>query len=206
MPALAAIFVLLVNYRRLEDINERRRVRVMVAGFVLAWVVVIPFLFTNNLDPNHLLARVYANPVLGSVLLTLTLAFPMALTYAVLRHRARVVGAHVLALSFVLLVMSLTLLIYLTVLSADSFWLTARVPAGRPAARTRLVSIGHYGLYALAIGALLVTNSWDYPIYLALMIGSALAAFMYPHTLTGIFAAKDERISSTAARSRLSSS
>ncbi len=68
LTAAAAVVALIVNYRRLENINERRRVRVLVAGLVLSWIVAIPFLFAFNVDPNHPNVRVFANPVFGPAL------------------------------------------------------------------------------------------------------------------------------------------
>ncbi|MBZ5569326.1 MAG: protein kinase [Acidobacteriia bacterium] len=87
LTAAAAIVALIMNYRRLKDINERRRVRVVVAGVALSWIVLIPFLIAFDVDPNHPVARVFANPVLGPLLILLMLASPACMTYAVLRHR-----------------------------------------------------------------------------------------------------------------------
>lgn len=87
LTAAAAVVALIVNYRRLENINERRRVRVLVAGLVLSWIVGIPFLFAFNVAPNHPNVRVFANPVFGPLLILLLLASPVSLSYAVLRHR-----------------------------------------------------------------------------------------------------------------------
>jgi tRNA A-37 threonylcarbamoyl transferase component Bud32 len=85
--AAAGVVVLGVNYRRLEDINERRRVRVVVAGLGVSWMVAIPGLFALNMGANHPLARPFLHPVLGPLLIIITFVFPCALTYAVLRHR-----------------------------------------------------------------------------------------------------------------------
>jgi tRNA A-37 threonylcarbamoyl transferase component Bud32 len=85
--AVGALVVLFVNYRRLPDINERRRVRVLVTGLAVSWIVVVPVLFALNMGANHPLARPFLNPVLGPLLIVVSFTFPCALTYAVLRHR-----------------------------------------------------------------------------------------------------------------------
>jgi hypothetical protein len=87
LTAAAAIVALTVNYRRLTDINERRRVRVVVVGLAFTWIVAIPYLIAFNVDPNHPAVRVFANSVLGPPLVLLMLAAPASMAYAVLRHR-----------------------------------------------------------------------------------------------------------------------
>jgi len=83
----AALLVLAANYRRLDDVNERRRVRVLLAGLAVSWIVSIPGLFALNMGANHPIARPYIHPVLGPLLIIISFTFPCALTYAVLRHR-----------------------------------------------------------------------------------------------------------------------
>ncbi|MBZ5647651.1 MAG: protein kinase [Acidobacteriia bacterium] len=85
--AAGALLVLAANYRRLDDVNERRRVRVVVAGLAVSWIVSIPGLFALNMGANHPIARPYIHPVLGPLLIIVSFTFPCALTYAVLRHR-----------------------------------------------------------------------------------------------------------------------
>ncbi|MGZ4817787.1 MAG: protein kinase domain-containing protein [Terriglobales bacterium] len=85
--AAVALLVLAANYRRLDDVNERRRVRVVVAGLAVSWIAALPGLFALNMGANHPIARPYFHPVLGPLLIIISFTFPFALTYAVLRHR-----------------------------------------------------------------------------------------------------------------------
>ena len=97
LTAAAAIVAVIVNYSRLKDINERRRCRIVVAGIALTWIIGIPFLIAFTVNPNHPVARIFANSVLGPPLMMLMLASPASMTYAVLRHRVfdvRVVIRH----------------------------------------------------------------------------------------------------------------
>jgi tRNA A-37 threonylcarbamoyl transferase component Bud32 len=84
---VAGVVAMVVNYRRLSDINERRRMRVVVAGGLVSWIVGLPAIIGFNLPSGHWFARVMlATPVQIPVIFAL-LFFPVALTYAVLRHR-----------------------------------------------------------------------------------------------------------------------
>lgn len=84
---IAAAAALAVNYRRLTDVNERRRARVLVIGSVVGVIagtsVVLSYWLpsTNNLDQSFL-ASPFA--MLGTCLF---LALPLSFAYAILRHR-----------------------------------------------------------------------------------------------------------------------
>jgi tRNA A-37 threonylcarbamoyl transferase component Bud32 len=82
---LAGLIVMAVNYRRLYDVNERRRVRVLMAGTFLGGVgllhYVISFWLVASTDTPISL------PVLSALSMVLTLAIPLSFTYAILRHR-----------------------------------------------------------------------------------------------------------------------
>lgn len=86
----AALAVLVLNYRRLEDINERRRVRVLVAGtvasFPLASLVVLADVVGGPIG-----AALSSSPVLLCGLLALVL-LPLSFAYAILRHRVFDIG------------------------------------------------------------------------------------------------------------------
>jgi hypothetical protein len=69
-----------VNYRRLTDLNERRRVRVLVIGAVVGWLAIGAF-FTI------LVGLVTPAPYFIPVLLFFYLAFPVSFAFAILRHR-----------------------------------------------------------------------------------------------------------------------
>jgi hypothetical protein len=82
---LAGLAVLVVNYRRLTDVNERRRVRVLVVGTVMGWVAIGTFLTLIVAGTGQSLAP-YA-PYYTPALFFLFLAFPVSFAYAILRHR-----------------------------------------------------------------------------------------------------------------------
>jgi eukaryotic-like serine/threonine-protein kinase len=79
--------VLVLNYHRLTDVNERRRVRVVLAGSLIGGIAGTPVVLTywrtatNNLDQSFLASRF---ATLGTFLF---LALPLSFAYAILRHR-----------------------------------------------------------------------------------------------------------------------
>jgi Protein kinase domain/PDZ domain len=84
---VAAVFLILVNYRRIDDLNERRRLRVVVAGITIA---VLPgfsalgyFWLTGGTNQA---SGIFGSPWMAIVAVAL-LAAPLSITYAVLRHR-----------------------------------------------------------------------------------------------------------------------
>ncbi len=81
---VAAVSVLIVNYRRLDDVNERRRVRVLAFGSIAGCTVGGAFVLIVWLASTNL--ALYESPVvsLGALLL---LAMPVSFAYAILRHR-----------------------------------------------------------------------------------------------------------------------
>jgi hypothetical protein len=87
---LVAIPVVLVwNYRGLTDVNERRRMRVLVAGLMVSFVVISgEMLLRGSSSPavETLLATYWSSPLL-LVGVTLGALGPLAIAYAVLRHR-----------------------------------------------------------------------------------------------------------------------
>jgi tRNA A-37 threonylcarbamoyl transferase component Bud32 len=85
----AGLVALILNYRRLDDLNQKRRIRVLVAGTLLGYVVLIPYEVMNAM-------RVSAHSSVGRVLFSwpclllvtvLYQAFPLSWAYAILRHR-----------------------------------------------------------------------------------------------------------------------
>ncbi len=86
--SIAAVIV--VNYWRLKEINERRRVRIVLAGLAIAGIGVLPaatVTFLGSIAPR--LAQFhYGVPVyIRFPLAWLGLAFPISIAYAILRHR-----------------------------------------------------------------------------------------------------------------------
>jgi eukaryotic-like serine/threonine-protein kinase len=77
----ATLLVLGVQYRRLEDVNERRRMRVLFAGALLCGLAISAVMTLYVFVPARLTAAVYAS------LFAVYLAGPVSLAYAVLRHR-----------------------------------------------------------------------------------------------------------------------
>ena len=84
---IAAVATLALNYRRLTDVNERRRVRVLVIGSLVGVIAGTPVVLsywrtsTTNLDQSFL-ASPFA--MVGTFLF---LALPFSFAYAILRHR-----------------------------------------------------------------------------------------------------------------------
>ena len=80
---LGAIVALVMNYRRLGAITERRRVRVLVAGSVAGWIGVVwgtYLVFAAEVSPTLLFFLLIAQAVV-------ILMFPLSFAYAILRHR-----------------------------------------------------------------------------------------------------------------------
>ena len=87
---LAGLVALIVNYRRLKDINERRRVRVLVLGSTIALLANTPWL--TSLPPIREIFSVslvtFFHSLPAQLLASLLgLAFPLSFAYAILHHR-----------------------------------------------------------------------------------------------------------------------
>jgi serine/threonine-protein kinase len=80
---LSSLTALVLGYRRLTDANERRRVRVLIAGAVVALLAPLPLTVMQWVAPST--AR--AGTVLAYVSGLLVAVFPLSFAYAVLRHR-----------------------------------------------------------------------------------------------------------------------
>ncbi len=92
---LGGLIVLVVNYRRLKDINERRRVRVLVVGSVVGWVAVGTFLAFIVAGGGRMTAAFFRAPLVFMTTLSLFPAFPLSFAYAILRHRVFDLGVMV---------------------------------------------------------------------------------------------------------------
>jgi hypothetical protein len=77
---LAGIAVLVVSYRKLLDAQQKRRVRVLMAGTALGAVAAIVTVAFFNFWAGPF-------PVLALLIHPLTVACPLAFAYAILRHR-----------------------------------------------------------------------------------------------------------------------
>jgi tRNA A-37 threonylcarbamoyl transferase component Bud32 len=84
---IATLVTLVTNYRHIQDVTERRRVRVLVTGMSIGLVsglpIVLIFWSRSGVDLTHSL---FGSPLfaIGTVLL---LACPASFAYAILRHR-----------------------------------------------------------------------------------------------------------------------
>jgi tRNA A-37 threonylcarbamoyl transferase component Bud32 len=84
---VAGMIALVLNYRRLSDVNERRRVRVLVIGSVVGWLGVLPAPLMYWATRGSTLSQSPLYSILGFSSIVLFLAFPLAFGYALLRHR-----------------------------------------------------------------------------------------------------------------------
>ena len=92
---VAGVAILAVNYRRLADVNERRRVRVLVAGTTLAVLAAVAYVAIESyvtMESLGIGASAEWRDVGGAFLYLpclylLCLACPIAFAYAILRHR-----------------------------------------------------------------------------------------------------------------------
>jgi len=78
---LATLVVLGIQYRRLKDVNERRRMRVLFAGAMVCGLAISAMIALG------LFARAWFTDPIFAALFTLYAAGPVAFAYAVLRHR-----------------------------------------------------------------------------------------------------------------------
>jgi hypothetical protein len=83
----AAVVIAFLNYRHISDVNERRKLRAVVAGLAVAvlsgFPVMASFLLARQ---TNLMTTIFESPTLVFAAVAL-LAAPLSVTYAVLRHR-----------------------------------------------------------------------------------------------------------------------
>jgi eukaryotic-like serine/threonine-protein kinase len=85
----AGMLALVLNYRRLEDVNQKRRVRVLVAGSLVGYIVLAPYAVAGamRISAQSGLGRIlYSWPAL-LLLKILYQVLPVSWAYAILRHR-----------------------------------------------------------------------------------------------------------------------
>ena len=86
---VGAVVVFVANYKRLDDINERRRARIVAAGTAALVAAVLPYiLLISPGAPAERLEAVFLSTGTFVALNVLSLLFPIAVAYAILRHRA----------------------------------------------------------------------------------------------------------------------
>jgi tRNA A-37 threonylcarbamoyl transferase component Bud32 len=79
---IASLLVLVWSYRKLADVNQRRRVRVILAGLVLTVLGVVGWIALGSARTLSFWHR-----VLEMLLYMMWLAFPVSFAFAILRHR-----------------------------------------------------------------------------------------------------------------------
>jgi tRNA A-37 threonylcarbamoyl transferase component Bud32 len=79
----AGLIMLLLNYRRLGDPTERRRIRILMLGFATVAFITVPLMLASPFVP-----RWFPAPFLPRGLAIVSaLALPVSFAYAILRHR-----------------------------------------------------------------------------------------------------------------------
>jgi tRNA A-37 threonylcarbamoyl transferase component Bud32 len=86
---IGGLVITVLNYRRLQDLNQRRRLRVLTLGTIVGWTAMGMFLTVIAIGGGRVIAAVI--PLLP-FLLCLYLLFPLSFAYAILRHRVFDVG------------------------------------------------------------------------------------------------------------------
>ena len=84
---VGTVAVIVVNYRRLSNQNERRRVRVVVVGSLLGLAAGLPAYAQYWLVPTSEVGGPFLGSSAAAVGSLLFLAFPLSFAYAILRHR-----------------------------------------------------------------------------------------------------------------------
>ncbi len=83
---VAGCIALIINYRRLENARERRRVRVLVIGSIVGWVGILALL-SYWWGPVSRFALAFFFTPAKILAVVLFLALPLSFAYAVVRHR-----------------------------------------------------------------------------------------------------------------------
>ena len=85
--AVASVMVLLRNYGRLTDVNERRRVRVLMLGMLVGSAAGIPVVVSYWRATTSDVGESFLASPLATLGTFLFLAVPLSFAYAILRHR-----------------------------------------------------------------------------------------------------------------------
>jgi tRNA A-37 threonylcarbamoyl transferase component Bud32 len=85
----AGLVALILNYRRLDDVNQKRRIRVLVAGTLVGYLVLVPYVVMNatRASTHSSVGRVLFSWPALLLVTVLSQAFPLSWAYAILRHR-----------------------------------------------------------------------------------------------------------------------
>lgn len=82
----AGLVALIVNYRNLQEANEKRRVRVLVAGSIVGWLGALILMSYYWGPASRLVAAFYFSPAFILPVI-LFLLFPISFAYVVVKHR-----------------------------------------------------------------------------------------------------------------------
>jgi tRNA A-37 threonylcarbamoyl transferase component Bud32 len=82
----ATLVVSTIQYRTLQDINQRRRLRIWFAGLAICSLSAMTLIVLNLIAPASISQAVYSSPLSG-VLFTLYLTGPLAFAYVIFHHR-----------------------------------------------------------------------------------------------------------------------
>ena len=85
--AIASVMVLVRNYGRLSDVNERRRVRVLMLGMLVGSAGGIPVVVSYWRASTSDVGESFLASPLATLGTFLFLALPLSFAYAILRHR-----------------------------------------------------------------------------------------------------------------------
>ncbi len=85
----AGLVALIMNYRRLDDVNQKRRIRVLVSGTLVGYLVIAPYAVMSAMraSAQSSIGRVLFSWPALLLLTVLSQAFPLSWAYAILRHR-----------------------------------------------------------------------------------------------------------------------
>jgi len=146
----AGLTALLINYRRLEDVADRRRLHVIVPGAVVAVSGVALLLAFRNRALLNTTGFLYASRVMA-IGTFMALALPVSLAYAILRRRVFDFGTllrmgvrYVLARRAVLLIVPVLVAVLVAELVLEGERSLVNVVAGRPTTYILLIVLAFY--------------------------------------------------------------
>jgi hypothetical protein len=84
---VGGVAAMVANYRRLQDPNDRRRLRILLVGLGVGWLPAIPLILYLYLPAAAKVLRPYFTSPVSSLSTVFYLAFPFSFAYAILRHR-----------------------------------------------------------------------------------------------------------------------
>jgi DNA-binding winged helix-turn-helix (wHTH) protein len=84
---VGGIAAMVINYLRLQDPNDRRRLRVLLVGLGMGWLPAVPLILYLYLPAAAKVLRPYFTSPVSSISTVFYLAFPISFAYAILRHR-----------------------------------------------------------------------------------------------------------------------